>query len=152
MPKISSKTLKCYIFEKPRVQGHQNLYSQLSNTQIQIHKHSFVEVPGIPNICYISKQLLIQGCQKWYSQLSKVIRSEIQKSTSDFCIVPPGLFCYMLHICGNMNVKDGSDIWCLVKWNFNSVKNLESDVESDVWCLMKLILIQHNDVKHEQIA
>ena len=62
-----------------------------TNTQIQIHKYSFVEVPGIPNICYISKQLLIQGCQKWYSQLSKVIRSEIQKSTSDFCIVPPGL-------------------------------------------------------------
>ena len=24
MPKISLKTLKCYIFEKPKVRGHQN--------------------------------------------------------------------------------------------------------------------------------
>ena len=80
MPKISLKTLYCYIFEKPKVQGHQNWYSQLSNTQIQIHKYSFVEVPGIPNICYISKQLLIQGCQKWYSQASKEIRSDIQSN------------------------------------------------------------------------
>ena len=39
MPRIPYKTL-CYIFEKPRVQGHQHWYSQLSNTQIQIHKYA----------------------------------------------------------------------------------------------------------------
>ena len=94
---------------KPRVQGHQNWYSQLSNTQIhkykftntqiQIHKYTntvYDEVPEIPNICCIFEQLVVQGCQKWYSQ---VIRSEIRLSkdlkvqllTSDFCIVPFGL-------------------------------------------------------------
>ena len=72
----------------PRVQGHQNWYSQLSNTQIhkytntQIHIYKYTntaydEVPGIPNICYISEQLLVPGCQKWYSQVSQVIRQPI---------------------------------------------------------------------------
>ena len=75
MPKLSLKTLKCYIFERPKVRGHQNWYSQPSNTQIQIHKYRFVEVP---NICYISQHLLIQGCQKWYSQVSRVIRSYVR--------------------------------------------------------------------------
>ena len=89
-----------------------------TNTQIQIHKYSFVEVPGIPNICYISKQLLIQGCQKWYSQLSKVIRSDIRSDirdlivpllTSDFCIVPPGLFVTYFSACAT-----NSTFWVLL--------------------------------------
>ena len=42
MPKISLKTLYCYIFEKPKVQGHQNWYSQLSNTQI--HKYTYTQI------------------------------------------------------------------------------------------------------------
>ena len=40
MPKISLKTLYCYIFEKPKVQGHQYWYSQLSNTQIHKYKYT----------------------------------------------------------------------------------------------------------------
>ena len=32
------KNLKVYIFEKPKVRGHQNWYSQLSNTQIHKYK------------------------------------------------------------------------------------------------------------------
>ena len=51
-------------------QIHKYKYTN-TNTQIRIHKHSFVEVPEIPNICYISKQLLIQGCQKWSDPTSK---------------------------------------------------------------------------------
>ena len=68
----------CYIFEKPRVQGHQTWYSGLSNTQIQMHKYTntnsqkhkytntaYDKMTEIPNICYIFEQLVVQGCQKW---------------------------------------------------------------------------------------
>ena len=37
--KIPYKTLQCYIFKRPRVQGHQKCYSGLSDTQI--HKQKF---------------------------------------------------------------------------------------------------------------
>ena len=68
----------CYIFEKPRVQGHQTWYSGLSNTHLhkykytntnsQKHKYTntaYDKMTEIPNICYIFEQLVVQGCQKW---------------------------------------------------------------------------------------
>ena len=71
----------CYIFEKPRVQGHQIKHDILdcqvhiyTNTNAQIHKYNsqkhkytntaYDKMTEIPNICYIFEQLVVQGCQK----------------------------------------------------------------------------------------
>ena len=61
----------CYIFEKPRVQGHQTWYSGLSDTQI--HKYTNTacdEVLEIPNMCYIFEKPKVQGYQTWCFGLS----------------------------------------------------------------------------------
>ena len=55
MPKISLKTLYCYIFEKPKVQGHQNWYSQLSNTQIHKYKYKYTNTNTQIQLCWSAR-------------------------------------------------------------------------------------------------
>ena len=58
----------CYIYEKPRVQGHQKMiFWTLKYTNTQIHKYTntaYDKVPDISNICYIFEKPRVQGHQK----------------------------------------------------------------------------------------
>ena len=71
MPKISLKTLYCYIFEKPKVQGHQNWYSQLSNTQI--HKYKYTNTALLKCQEYQTYAIFLNSC--WF----KDVKNDIPK-------------------------------------------------------------------------
>ena len=101
--------------------------------QIQIHKYSFVEVPGIPNICYISKQLLIQGCQKWYSQVTlwpKVKDFPVWKMTQIQKMTEIKInLCYTAKVCSHLlscsgQLKIGCLIWCRIGCRIGSLWTL----------------------------
>ena len=73
MPKISLKTLYCYIFEKPKVQGHQNWYSQLSNTQIHKYKYKYTNTALLKCQEYQTYALFLNSC--WF----KDVKNDIPK-------------------------------------------------------------------------
>ena len=93
MPKISLKTLYCYIFEKPKVQGHQNWYSQLSNTQI--HKYKYTNTALLKcqeyqtyaiflNSCWFKDvKNDIPKCPKWSDPTTDLTSDPISDPTSD---------------------------------------------------------------------
>ena len=92
----------CYIFEKPRVQGHQTWYSGLSNThihkykctntQIQIHKNTNTQIQHMTKWQkYPTYAIFLNSW--WF----KDVKNDNPKCsdlryTLDFCTVPPGLF------------------------------------------------------------
>ena len=72
---------KPYIFWKHLIQGYQNWYCQVSNTQIHKYKHTNTQihkytnkahdkVPERPNMLYIFEKRIVQGYQKWHSHES----------------------------------------------------------------------------------
>ena len=73
MPKISLKTLYCYIFEKPKVQGHQNWYSQLSNTQIHKYKYKYTNTALLKCQEYQTYAIFLNSC--WF----KDVKNDIPK-------------------------------------------------------------------------
>ena len=73
MPKISLKTLYCYIFEKPKVQGHQNRYSQLSNTQIHKYKYKYTNTALLKCQEYQTYAIFLNSC--WF----KDVKNDIPK-------------------------------------------------------------------------
>ena len=90
----------CYIFEKPRVQGHQTWYSGLSNTQIQMHKctNTNSQKHKYTNTAYDKMTHMLTYAIFLNSWWFKDVKNDNPKYsypryTVDFCTVPPGLLC-----------------------------------------------------------
>ena len=99
----------CYIFEKPRVQGHQTWYSGLSNKHIYKYKCTYTQIQ-----IYENTNTQIQHMTKWQkyptyaiflnSWWFKDVKNDNPKYsdpryTVDFCTVPPGLSLCETHYC-----------------------------------------------------
>ena len=96
----------CYIFEKPRVQGHQTWYSGLSNThihkykctntQIQIHKNTNTQIQHMTKWQkYPTYAIFLNSW--WFKDVKNDNpKYSDPRYTVDFCTVPPGLFIIFL--------------------------------------------------------
>ena len=92
----------CYIFEKPRVQGHQTWYSGLSNThihkykctntQIQIHKNTNTQIQHMTKWQkYPTYAIFLNSW--WFKDVKNDNpKCSDPRYTVDFCTVPPGLY------------------------------------------------------------
>ena len=81
----------------PRVQGHQNWYSQLSNTQI--HKYTYTNTQiQLMTKCQEYQTYAIFLNSVWFKDVKNDKFPSVQSLIVKFrlCIVPPGLLLLML--------------------------------------------------------